>query len=80
MWKFRDFSVTQILREINFMDSRRAKTAVFDFKGWENCSFGKFQPSKSINIHKKSEFRAYKCVKMTDFALQESLKLISRKI
>jgi len=29
MWKFQDFSITQILREINFEDSRSAKTAIF---------------------------------------------------
>ena len=28
MWKFHDFSVTQILREINFAESRRSKTDV----------------------------------------------------
>ena len=27
-WKFQDFSVTQILREIKFGDSRSAKTAI----------------------------------------------------
>ena len=29
MWKFHDFSITQILREINFRDSRSAKSAIF---------------------------------------------------
>ena len=29
VWKFQDFSVTQILREIKFEESRSAKTAVF---------------------------------------------------
>ena len=29
MWKFQYFSLTQILREINFEDSRNAKIAVF---------------------------------------------------
>ena len=29
VWKFQDFSITQILREINFEDSRSAKTAIF---------------------------------------------------
>ena len=28
VWKFRDFSVTQILREINFEDSKSAKSAI----------------------------------------------------
>ena len=29
VWKFQDFSVIQILREINFGQSRSSKTAVF---------------------------------------------------
>ena len=29
MWKFENFSVIQILREINFGESRSSKTAVF---------------------------------------------------
>ena len=29
VWKFHDFSITQILREINFRDSKSAKSAIF---------------------------------------------------
>ena len=29
LWKFKDFSTTQILREINFEDSTNAKSATF---------------------------------------------------
>ena len=29
VWKFQDFSVIQVLREINFGESRSSKTAVF---------------------------------------------------
>ena len=29
VWKFQDFCITEILRQINFVDSRSAKTAVF---------------------------------------------------
>ena len=28
VWKFQDFSITQILREINFSDSKSAKSAI----------------------------------------------------
>ena len=28
VWKFQDFCITEILREINFVASRRAKTAI----------------------------------------------------
>ena len=68
MWKFEDFSITQILREINFEESRSCKTVVFSISGalifvnLVNFSLNKLQ-----------------CVKMADFALQESSKLISRK-
>ena len=41
------FSVTQILREINFVDSRSAKTAVFDILGSVNfVHFDRFLPRK----------------------------------
>ena len=33
VWKFQDLSFTQILREINFEESRSAKTAVFVILG-----------------------------------------------
>ena len=51
--KFHDFSVTQILREINFWESRRSKNVVFaiyrvlNFVNLVNCSL-----SKSAKIHK----------------------------
>ena len=34
-WKFHDFSITQILREINFRDSRIANSAINTFRGSE---------------------------------------------
>ena len=33
MWKFQDFSVTQISLEINFGEARSSKTAVFAIFG-----------------------------------------------
>ena len=33
VWKIQDFSITQILREINFGEIRSAKTAVFAIFG-----------------------------------------------
>ena len=80
VWKFHDFSINQILREINFGESRSAETAIFVIFGalnsvdLVNSSLQKVQKSRTL------KFRASKCVKMADFALQESLKLISRKI
>ena len=75
-----DFSFIQILCEINFCVSRSAKNAIFanlgavNFVNLVNISLQKVQKSRTL------KFRASKCVKMADFALQESLKLISRKI
>ena len=81
VWKFQDFCVIQILREINFGESRSSKIAFFailvtlDFVDMVNFSLQKVQ-----KFIKKSTFRAFKCFKMADFALLESPKLISRKI
>ena len=53
VWKFQDFSDTQILREINLEESRSSKTAVFAI--FEALNFviriSKFQPSKRAKIH-----------------------------
>ena len=68
VWKFQDFSVIQILRETNFGECRRSKPAIF--RDSEFCRYRKFEPSK----------RASKCVKMADFILLNSPKIISHKI
>ena len=57
MWKFHDFPITQILREINFGDSRSAKSAIkthlealhFDF--YEFLPFLKAEIDQNIKIH-----------------------------
>ena len=41
VWKFHDFSITQILREINFRGSRIAKTAVLTHLQALNSDFYK---------------------------------------
>ena len=56
MWKFENFSVIQILREINFGESRSSKTAVFaifgavTFVDLLNCSIQKVQKCIKIKI------------------------------
>ena len=42
MWKFQDFSGIQILREINFWDSRSAKSAIFTHLKALNFGFYEF--------------------------------------
>ena len=50
---FQDFSVTQILREINFDQSWRSKTALFAIlRGSECFHFGQCQPLKIAKIPK----------------------------
>jgi len=45
MWKFHEFAITQILREINLEDSRSAKSAILshlealNFDNLDFCSF-----------------------------------------
>ena len=39
MWKFHDFSITQILHEINFEDSRSAKYAILTHMEVLNFAF-----------------------------------------
>ena len=40
MWKFHDFAITQILREIKVEDSRSAKSVIFaDFDLYEFLHF-----------------------------------------
>ena len=42
VWKFHDFSITQILREINFGDSRSAKSAILAYLDYLNFDFYQF--------------------------------------
>ena len=62
VWKFQDFSVTQILREINFGQCKSSKTAVFAFFGTlnfvtlENFSLLKVQKFIKIKICKNDRF------------------------
>ena len=69
VWKFHEFCITQILREIKFEESRSSKCRFCQIWGSGVSSFAKFQPSKSAKIHKKSKFRTSKCGKMANFAL-----------
>ena len=56
VWKFHDFSITQILREINFGASRSSETPVFailgalDFVTLANFKIQKVQKSMKIKI------------------------------
>ena len=51
MWKFQDFCITEILREINFEDSRSAKSAVFAI-----LQAGNFVPLVNFSLQKVPKF------------------------
>ena len=65
VWRFQDFSVTQIIREINFGESRNSKTAIvailralnlvilINFK----CKFHRNQNSEPLNVLKWQNLR-----------------------
>ena len=85
VWKFHYFPITQILREINFGESRRSKTAIFAIFGplnFVNLVIFSRQKVQKLIKDQNSQPRAKcaKMAKMTDFALLDSPKLISRKI
>jgi len=72
VWKFQNFTATQILRENNFGDVEPPK----------NCHFDQFLGIFDVfkcEITQKSKFKASKIVKMTVFQLLISAKLISRQ-
>ena len=69
MRKFQDFSVTQILREITFEESRSSKSAIYAILWPLNLvKLLKVQPSKSAKINKNLTSEPLNFVKMTDFA------------
>ena len=69
--KFHDFSITQILREIKFEDSRSGKSAILTNLGALNLVFVNFCTFF---------FADYQMAKTAVFSLLKSTKLISRKI
>ena len=82
MWKVYDFSLTQILREINFSESRSSKTAFFAILEALNLSnlCSRFQSSKIAKMHRNQNSEPSNVSKRQIFHFLESLKLISRKI
>ena len=81
MWKFQKFSVTNILREINFGWFQKVKNCHFnDFEGFEFSFFFGISLLKMSEISKKSKFRASQMVKMAIIGALKWPKLISRKI
>ena len=81
VWKIQDFSVFQILCEIIYGESKSSKNAVFAIPGALNIvNLANFCLLKVQKFMIKVQIQSLKCVKMGDFALLKSSKLISRKI
>ena len=75
MWKFQDFSATQILREINFGHSEAPKTAILTFWVALNFEFLGFFDIFKCEIPKNSKFKPFKIVKTTVFDVLISAKI-----
>ena len=94
LWKFQDFSVAQILREIKFVEFRSSKTAIFAlFGALKDAKIHENQNSEPLNVlkwqilhflkaenYKINKIWSLKNAKMAVLELLNSTKLISRKI
>ena len=86
MWKSLDVSVTQILREINFGDSRRSESAVFAilealyFANLVHFTLQKAQKLKQKRKKDQNSEHSNTYIKMAHFEPQNWPTLISRKI
>ena len=78
VWKFHDFSLTQILREINFGDSTSAISAILTHLQALDFEFYEFLHYLMAEIKKSTKFRAPKRAKTAISELLDSSKLISR--
>ena len=81
VWKFQDFCITQILREINCGDFWSTKWAILTYLETLNFYFlWIFALFECWNWPKEQNSQVPKMAKMAVFALLEPPKLISRKI
>ena len=78
MWKFHDFSITQILREINFGDFRHAKSAISTRLEALNFDFHEFLHFLNSDFYQMDKI--HKRAKRAVLALLKSPKLISHKM
>ena len=80
--KFLNFSITQILCEINFGQSRSAKSAILAHLKALNFDFYEFLYflKAEVYLNYLTKFRTPKMAKMAFLGLLDPQKLISRKI
>ena len=58
VWKFQDFSVIQILRQINFVGSRSAKSAISTHLEALNCVSNEFFHILKAEIYQINHFQS----------------------
>ena len=58
MWKFHDFPITQILREINFGDCRSAKSAILTYLEALNLDFDEFLHFLKVEIYQMNKIHS----------------------
>ena len=78
--KFHGFSITQILREINFGDSRSANSAILSHLETLNFDFWEFWYFVKAGNDQKIKIQILKMEKMAVLELLGHQNLISRKI
>ena len=78
--KFHNFSITQNLREINFWDSRSAKSVILTHLEALNFDFNKFLYFLKAENYQIKQVKSPKMAKTAFLELLDSPKLISRKI
>ena len=64
MWKFLNFAITQILREIYFGDATSAKSAILSHLEVQNFAFYEIMHFLKAEIYKFTHFRPLKRQKL----------------
>ena len=75
MWKFHDFTVTQILREINFRDYRSVKSANFVISEALNFDFYEFLQFLKAEIHQSKKIQSSKLANKVSFGTSRYSKI-----
>ena len=66
VWKFQTFSITQILREINFWDSRSTKSTILPHLEAVNFDFYEFCTLDRLKLTKLTKIRSSKIAKKAE--------------
>ena len=67
VWKFHNFAITQILREINFDDSKSAKSAILTHLEILNFEFDEFLTFLKAEIYQINKIQSHKNGKNVSF-------------